>query len=120
MRRLVVTATALILGAGCARPAAEPASTAAAEAAALTCDQIEEVYSDFGADAEGLETGELAAREALKPDLQGTDVLQRLDPREGGSDRYGLVRDGKLVATVTVVEVPAGGWLANETVRCRL
>lgn len=103
---------------GCtAPPSSTPAaSVATASPTELQCAAVVEVFSDFGPEAAGEADQEDAARAALAPNLHADDVLQPLGVSR--LNRWGVTREGELIAKVKVVKAPAGGWIGNYVARC--
>ncbi len=79
----------------------------------LDCDQRASDVIDYAEyDFLGATDPRDAAREALRRDLEPGDQLVELQPQ-----RYGVLRQGELVAIGTIVQVGQGTWAAEGATR---
>lgn len=130
--RTSVFAAAVLSFNGCSTetPASQPSrpDTLAASAtpvpdasqAELTCNEVTSLNYEI-ADSGGDPDPESAARGGAGRlvDLQPEDAIEDLGGGEGTTRRYGVSRDGDLIATVVVVQTMDDGWLVSDVSACQ-
>lgn len=107
-------------GAGTSEPPGTPLAQSDAEGNnQLSCSEVNTLNYEI-ADVGGERDPQSAAAEGLARlvDLLPDDKPEMLTGGEEGTRRYGLRREGRLSATVTIVRTQDGGWLVGEVDAC--